>query len=149
MNWFKKLIGGSHGPEPVDYYGEAMELIRSGSLHEALTSLRLALKASPGDPLVLQQIAIIYTRIGMVDEAAKTYQHVLQRKPDAAGAHYGLAFLLLRAGAQRPAESHLRSFLACAPTDPSAASHVEHARTTLEQLLLVDAEDSGEARESA
>jgi hypothetical protein len=44
---------------------------------------------------VLQQIAITHTRIGMTDEAAKTYRQVLERDANAAGAHYGLAFLLL------------------------------------------------------
>ncbi len=149
MNWFKKIIGGGHEPERVDYYAEAMELVRAGSLHEALTSLRLALKESPGDALVLQQIAIIYTRIGMLDEAAKTYQHVLQRKPDAAGAHYGLAFLLLRAGAEKPAASHLQSFLNYAPTQQDAAAHVDHAKQTLQDLLLVESDGSESAVESA
>ena len=68
------------------------------SIHEALTSFRLALRESPNDTDVLQQIAVTYTRIGMTDEAMKTYRRVLELKPHAAGAHYGLAFLLLQAG---------------------------------------------------
>jgi len=133
MAFWKKILG-NEDVQPVDYYGEGMDLIGSGKFHEALTSFRLALKESPGDPVVLQQIAICYTRIGMVEEAAKTYRHVLQKHPDSPGAHYGLAFILLRS--ERPAESipHLEAFLAQAPDDESAGAHVEHARWTLAQL---------------
>jgi cytochrome c-type biogenesis protein CcmH/NrfG len=70
----------------------------------------------------------------MTDEAAKTYRHVLQRDPTAPGAHYGLAFLLIRAGQTREAIPHLRSFLANPPPGPSSADHVSHANATLAQL---------------
>ncbi|MEZ4415655.1 MAG: tetratricopeptide repeat protein [Gemmatimonadota bacterium] len=148
MNWLKKLIGGTSGPGGVDYYAEALVLLDAGNLHEALTSFRLALKQSPGDPLVLQQIAIAYTRMGLLDEAAKTYRHVLQKDPTEAGAHYGLAFLLLRTGLSAAAADHLRSFLAYAPHDPAVASHVEHARATLDALAEADGE-AGSKRELA
>jgi tetratricopeptide (TPR) repeat protein len=133
MAFWKKLLGDD-GPRSVDYYQEGIDLLGDGKVHEALTSFRLALKESPGDPIVLQQIAICYTRIGMTEEAAKTYRHVLQKDPHAAGAHYGLAFILLRS--DRPDESipHLEAFLANPPEDADAGAHVEHARWTLAQL---------------
>jgi len=133
MAFWKKLLGNDQ-PKPVDYYDEGAELLAASKFHEALTSFRLALKESPGDAVVLQQIAICYTRIGMTEEAAKTYRHVLQKKPDAAGAHYGLAFILLRG--EHPEESieHLEAFLSSAPKDAEAEAHVEHARWTLAQL---------------
>ena len=74
----------------------------------------------PGDAVVLQQIAICYTRIGMADEAAKTYRHVLQKTPEAAGAHYGLAFILLRSETPNESIPHLEAFLAHAPDDDEA-----------------------------
>ena len=131
MAFWKKLFGDDD-PRRVDYYREGADLLRDGKFHEALTSFRLALKEAPGDTVVLQQIAVCYTRIGMTDEAAKTYRHVLQKDPGAEGAHYGLAFILLRAGQQDEAIRHLEAFLAHAPTD--AADHVAHARSTLAQL---------------
>jgi len=118
----------------VDYYEEGLALMSEGKFHEALVSFRLALKDAPGDPVVLQQIAIAYTRIGMTDEAAKTYRHVLQRDPSAAGAHYGLAFLLLRSGHEVEAVQHLRAFLDNAPETLEAQQHISHARSTLAQL---------------
>ncbi len=133
MAFWNKLFGDDR-LQKVDYYREGVELLGDGKFHEALTSFRLALKEAPGDAVVLQQIAICYTRIGMTEEAAKTYRHVLQKDPTAAGAHYGLAFILLRSGRPQEAIPHLEAFLANAPTDPEAQQHVEHARTTLAQL---------------
>jgi Flp pilus assembly protein TadD len=134
MSWWNKLFGSSGDQHRVDYYEEGLELLADGKFHEALTSFRLALKESPGDPVVLQQIAIAYTRIGMTEEAAKTYRHVLRSDPDAPGAHYGLAFLYLHGGEREQAVRHLRAFLAHAPRDPAAGEHVEHARATLAEL---------------
>lgn len=137
MSWFTNLIGGRSGaPEErdPDYYEEGSVLLHQEKYHEALTSFRLALRESPNDTDVLQQIAVAYTRIGMTDEAVKTYRRVLELKPHASGAHYGLAFLLLQQGQQDGAVAHLRAFLARPPSVPSAARHVSHARQTLAEL---------------
>ena len=134
MAWWNKLFGGSGDTGRVDYYGEGLALMTAGKSHEALTSFRLALKDAPGDGVVLQQIAMAYTRIGMTEEAVKTYRHVLQKNPQAAGAHYGLAFLLVRSGQEAEAIPHLRAFLENAPSDADAREHVSHARETLARL---------------
>lgn len=133
MAFWKKLFGDDD-PRRVDYYREGADLLREGKAHEALTSFRLALKEAPGDTVILQQIAICYSRIGMTDEAAKTYRHVLQKEPGASGAHYGLAFILVRAGQHQEAIPHLEAFLAHAPGGPEASDHVAHARTTLADI---------------
>ena len=135
MAWWNKVFGASGQADGrVAYYDEGLALIAEDKVHEALTSFRLALKASPGDAVVLQQIAIAYTRIGMTDEAEKTYRHVLQKDPQAAGAHYGLAFLLVRSGRESEAVPHLRAFLENAPAGQEASEHVSHARETLAGL---------------
>ena len=134
MAFWNKLFGGGN-PRHVDYYNEGLELLADKNFHEALTSFRLALKQSGGDTVILQQIAICYTRIGMMEEAAKTYRHVLHRDASAAGAHYGLAFILLNSGDPEGAIQHFEFFLACAPDDPEASSHVDHARATLAGLI--------------
>ncbi len=133
MAFWKKFFG-SVDDQRVDYYDEGVALVEDGKYHEALTSFRIALKSARGDVVVLQQIAICYTRIGMVDEATKTYRHVLHKDPSSSGAHYGLAFILM--SGERPEEAipHLESFLANAPEGEDASSHVEHARLTLAQL---------------
>lgn len=149
MSIFSKILGGSDKTERVDYYEEGVALARDGKFDEALTSFRLALKESPGDPIVLQQIAIAYTRTGREQEAIKTYRHVLTRNPDSPGAHYGLAFLLLRGGADEEAVGHLESFLAQSPADPDARDHVEHARTTLRDIRGKQEQNAAQATEAA
>lgn len=140
MAFWNKLFGSDESGR-VDYYDEGLALLGEGKFHEALTSLRLALKEHPGDPVILQQIAIAYTRIGMTEEATKTYRHVLSKDPAASGAHYGLAFLLLRGGKREEAMEHLRAFLEHPPTDGGAQQHVSHARSTLSQLENGEAPD--------
>jgi Flp pilus assembly protein TadD len=143
MAIWNKLFGDDGASDKVDYYNEGLALLREGKFHEALTSFRLALKESPGDTVVLQQIAIAYTRIGMAEEATKTYRHVLQKDPGAAGAHYGLAYLLLRKGGERDAIQHLEAFLADPPRGPDAREHIDHARRTLAELRGEDPIEEG------
>ena len=136
MSWFNKIINGRPGSaaRDPDYYEEGSALLADEKFHEALTSFRLALRDSPNDTDVLQQIAVTYTRIGMTDEAMKTYRRVLELKPHAAGAHYGLAFLLLQQAQTDEAIAHLRAFLARPPASPQAQRHISHARATLAEL---------------
>lgn len=136
MAWWRNIIsGGSESSsDRPDYYAEGSDLLRQEKYHEALTSFRLALREDPGDTDVLQQIAVAYTLIGMTDEAARTYRRVLELKPHASGAHYGLAFLLLQRGSRDEAVAHLRAFLARPPKVGGAERHVEHARVTLAEL---------------
>lgn len=148
MSLWNKIFGGPVRAERIDYYEEGLLLAQEGKHHEALTSLRLALKESPGDPIVLQQIAIAYTRIGMEEEAIKTYRHVLHRNPESPGAHYGLAFLLLRHGEQGEAVEHLGAFLANPPTETEARDYVDHARQTMEELGGTTEEDPGSDEDS-
>jgi Flp pilus assembly protein TadD len=117
MSWWKNLVSGRPGPssDRLDYYNEGVELLRQEKYHEALTSFRLALRESPNDSDVLLQMAMVYTRIGMTEEAVRTYRRVLELKPHASGAHYGLAFLLLSRGSHDEAVMHLRAFLARPP----------------------------------
>lgn len=142
MTWWRNLISGRSDASAgeTDYYQEGVELLRGEKHHEALTSFRLALRESPNDTDVLQQIAVTYTHIGMTDEAIRTYRRVLELRPTASGAHYGLAFLLLQRGSREDGIAHLRAFLAQPPTIAEAQKHIEHARQTLEEMLNDDGE---------
>jgi Flp pilus assembly protein TadD len=133
MSLWKKLFNSGE-QDRVDYYEEGLELLRGSKYHEALTSFRLALRESPRDVAVLSQMAIAYTRIGMTDEALRTYRAVLDTDAAASGAHYGMAFLLLKEGRPHDAAEHLRTFLQQAPADADAQRHIEHARQTLAEI---------------
>jgi tetratricopeptide (TPR) repeat protein len=144
MDFLKKLFNAPDQHPDVDYYREGVELLGAGRHHEALTSFRLALREAPGDVAVLQQIAITHTRIGMTEEAVKMYREVLAKDPTAPGAHYGLAFLLLREGKEADAREHLRRFLESPPDREDAQEHVRHARETLARLDVQAGDDRQE-----
>lgn len=138
MSWWSRLLGGksSAGPRTgrVDYLKEAIALERTGDFDAALTSYRLALREQPNDPRILQNIAIAYSRTGRLEEAIRSYRRALDVAPTLSGAHYGLAFLLLKRGDRAGAIKHLDAFLAQAPGDPEAQRWVQHAEQTLAAL---------------
>lgn len=139
MSIWKRLFGPDK--DHVDYYDEGLDLLNAGKYHEALTSFRLALRDTPFDATVLQQIAITYSRIGMTDEAIRTYRKALTADASAAGAHYGLGFLFLREGKPEEAARHLRAFLETPPDGVEAERHIEHARHTLERIERGEADE--------
>jgi Flp pilus assembly protein TadD len=138
MSWLRRLLGQTPDADPrpqrLDYLNEALALERQGDYDAALTSYRLALRDTPDDHRVLQNMAIAYSKTGRLDEAIRSYRRALQAKPNLGGAHYGLAFLLIKRDDLAGAERHLTAFLADPPRGAEAEQWVEHAHRTLEQL---------------
>lgn len=138
MSWWSRLLGGKSGDKPssrrVDYLSEAIALERQGDFDAALTSYRLALRDHPADPKILQNIAIAYSRTGRLEDAIRSYRRALEVAPELSGAHYGLAFLLLKRGDRAGAMSHLSSFLARPPANAEMERWVRHAEQTLAAL---------------
>ena len=138
MSWWNRLTGGRSDSQPrpqrLDYLSEALALERQGDFAAALTSYRLALRDKPDDYRALQNMAIAYSRTGQQDEAIRCYRRALELQPGLSGAHYGLAFLLLKRDETEEAISHLEDFLAFAPKGPEGERWVEHARATLAEL---------------
>ena len=135
MPWWSFLMASrERDAGKPDYYREGLDLAGQERFHEALTSLRLALRERPGDVATLEQMAVVYTRMGMTDEAIKMYQRALEKKPRSAGAHYGIAFLYLNRGRATETAFHLEEFLRVGDTIPDSDRHVEHARATLAEL---------------
>ena len=88
----------------------------------------------PSDPRILQNMAIAFSKTGRLEDAVRCYRRALDLDPELSGAHYGLAFLLLKRGDATGAEEHLSAFLARAPRSSEAERWVTHARAALEQL---------------
>jgi tetratricopeptide (TPR) repeat protein len=138
MGFWNRLFGRDRSrelkPQRLDYLNEALALERQGDFEAALTSYRLALRDHPSDLRVLQNMAIAFTKTNRHDEAIRTYRRALEVDATLAGAHYGLAFLLLKRGETDQAARHLRAFLARAPRGTDAQKWVDHAKASLIQM---------------
>lgn len=137
MGLWKRIFGRRRDdlkPQRLDYLNEALALERQGDYDAALTSYRLALRDHPSDLRVLQNMAIAFTKTNRVDDAIRYYRKALELDHNLAGAHYGIAFLLMKRGDVEAAAEHLRVFLSRPPQGPDADRWVEHARETLAHL---------------
>lgn len=137
MSFWKRLFGRPRQelkPQRLDYLNEALALERQGDYDAALTSYRLALRDHPTDLRVLQNMAIAYTKTHRIEEAIRTYRRALEIDQSLAGAHYGVAFLLLKRGERNAAARHLRAFLGQPPRGPDADRWIQHAERTLKEL---------------
>ena len=141
MSLWRKLFGGedrTNGGAPtrgqrLDYQNEALALERHGDFEGALTSYRLALRGSPDDVRLLQNIAILYSKTAQPEEAIRYYRKALDVDADLPGAHYGLAFLLARRGVHAEAAGHLREFLARPLKGADAEKWIRHAEGALRE----------------
>ncbi|HYL30921.1 MAG TPA: tetratricopeptide repeat protein, partial [Gemmatimonadales bacterium] len=109
-------------------------LERQGDYQAALTSYRLAYRDNPNDSRILLNMAIAFTKTGQPDEAIRHYKRALEVDPSLGGAHYGVAFLLLKRGETGQAAEHLRAFLARPPRGPDADRWVRHAESALRSI---------------
>jgi Flp pilus assembly protein TadD len=138
MSWWSRLTGaksdGDLKPKRLDYLSEALALERQGDFDAALTSYRLALRDQPNDPKILQNMAIAFTKTNRPEDAIRCYRQALEIAPQISGAHYGLAYLLLKRNDRAGAEEHLEAFLAKPPSGPEAERWIRHARETLDTL---------------
>ena len=141
MSFWSRFSGGKPKNEQkrLDYLSEGLALERQGDYEAALTSYALALRDQPTNHRVLQNMAIAYSRTGRTSEAIRCYRRALEIQPKLSGAHYGLAFLLLRRGEVDNAAFHLESFLMDPPAPSAEADRwIRHARETLERLRTTD-----------
>jgi tetratricopeptide (TPR) repeat protein len=138
MSWWSRVFGGKSPreikPQRLDYLNEALMLERQGDYDAALTSYRLALRDKPDDHRVLQNMAIAFSKTGRHDEAVRCYRKALELEPKLSGAHYGLAFLLLKRGDGEGAMHHLEAFLKQPPSGAESERWVRHAQQTLDDL---------------
>src|SRR5438552_10840789 len=138
MSWWSRLVGGKSQSnvkaQRLDYLSEGLALERQGDFDAALTSYRLALRDRPNDPKILQNMAIAFTKTNRPEEAIRCYRRALEVAPQISGAHYGLAYLLLKRGDRDGAMAHLEAFLAKPPSGPEAERWIRHAQTTLDTL---------------
>jgi tetratricopeptide (TPR) repeat protein len=140
MGLFRRFLGGrafddqSIKPQRLDYLNEALALERQGDYDGAITSYRLALRDHPNEPRILQNLAIALSRTGKLDDAIRHYRRALEADGTLAGAHYGLAFLLIKRGEGEAAGQHLRAFLGNPPRGVDAQKWIGHAEQALHDI---------------
>lgn len=134
MSWWKFWSDEEDESASPDYYEEGVELAEEGKYHEALTSFRLAKKEAPEDPAVREQMAVVFTQIGMTDEAIKMYRRALDLDARSPASHYGLAHLYEDREQYGAARRHLEAFLENPPDWSDDERPVLKARRMLEEL---------------
>ena len=131
---FSKEPRESLRPQRLDYLNEGLALERQGDFEAALTSYRLAFRDNPTDSRILLNMAIAFTKTGQPEEAIRHYKRALELDDTLGGAHYGVAFLLLKRGDTLQAAEHLRAFLARPPKGPDAERWIRHAESALRDI---------------
>jgi len=138
MSIWQRLFGKEKtetlAPQRLDYLNEGLALERQGDYEAALTSYRLAYRDNPSDARILLNMAIACTKTGQPEEAIRHYKRALELDHGLVGAHYGVAFLLLKRGDAQQAADHLRAFLARPPKGPDADRWVRHAESALRDI---------------
>jgi tetratricopeptide (TPR) repeat protein len=138
MSFWNRLFGKQTRetlrPQRLDYLNEGLALERQGDFEAALTSYRLAFRDNPTDSRILLNMAIAFTKTGQPEEAIRHYKRALELDDNLVGAHYGVAFLLLKRGDVHQAADHLRAFLARPPKGPDAERWIRHAETALRDI---------------
>ena len=127
-------------PQRLDYLNEGLALERQGDYEAALTSYRLAFRDNPSDSRILLNMAIAFTKTGQPEEAIRHYKRALDLDDTLVGAHYGVAFLLLKRGDVQPAAEHLRAFLARPPKGADADRWIRHAESALREIAASPAQ---------
>jgi tetratricopeptide (TPR) repeat protein len=129
-------------PQRLDYLNEGLALERQGDYEAALTSYRLAFRDNPSDSRILLNMAIAFTKTGQPEEAIRHYKRALELDSGLVGAHYGVAFLLLKRGDVEQAAEHLRAFLARPPKGPDAERWIRHAESALRDIASSPARET-------
>ena len=146
MSFWRRLTGKTPAeslrPQRLDYLNEGLALERQGDYEAALTSYRLAFRDNPTDSRILLNMAIAFTKTGQTDEAIRHYKRALELDNSLGGAHYGVAFLLLKRGDTAQAADHLRAFLSRPPKGADADRWVRHAETALRDIANTPAAET-------
>lgn len=79
-------LGGPHADLGLIYR-------QTGRLPEAVAALEQAVRASPKQPLYLNQLGLAYRQQGQFDQAREAYERALELAPDYAAAMLNLAIL--------------------------------------------------------
>jgi tetratricopeptide (TPR) repeat protein len=134
-----------------DYNDDGVHLFRNGQYDKAAESFEAALALQPGDVSLLYNAGQCYDRAGNAAKAEQYYETCLQRSPNHAGCHNGLAALMLRQGQRDQAVNLIEGWLVNQPKLAAAYAadgillhqlgDLPVAKLRLEQALELDPHD--------
>jgi tetratricopeptide (TPR) repeat protein len=135
-----------------DYNDDGLSLFRHGSYDQAAQSFEAALALQPGDAQLLYNAGQCYDRTGNAAKAEQYYNACLQKSPNHAGCHTGLAALMLRQGRRDEAVGLIEGWLTSQPRLAAAYAadgcllhelgDLPSAKLRLEQALELDPHDT-------
>jgi tetratricopeptide (TPR) repeat protein len=107
-------LGGAHANLGLIYRN-------AGKLDESIAALEAAVKASPKQPVFLNQLGVSWRHKGQFTKAREAYESALALDPDYADAHLNLGVLLdLYLGDSSLALVHYERYLALSPAGDAA-----------------------------
>ena len=134
-------------PIALDYVGPIKELVDSSDFEAAAEQARIVLELdgySQNGRAMRKILAQALTEGGDAVAAIPEYQRAIRRRPDDAGAHFGLGLALVEEGRLEEAAA---SYAQAAELDPTHAAAHNNLGTTLCQLGRMD-EGMGHMREA-
>jgi Tfp pilus assembly protein PilF len=99
---------------------QAVNLSKAGETEAALAAFHRALKRSPNDPDLLNNIGVTLAAAGLHAEAAMHFDRATEIKPDFAEAHCNLGLVSTKMGYYSAAQSHFTRSLELNPRNANA-----------------------------
>lgn len=103
-------------PKRADYLAQLARALTSTHMRtEAMTAAEQALSLSPVDPMTLDVLGAVYSRLNQYAKAAQVFQRLVDSCPGKPGYHFNLATSLIFTGDVAGAELELQECLALDP----------------------------------
>jgi len=109
-------------PEAGSQLQFGVDMARRGLWNEALFRFKRALVTRPGDPEILNNIAVGYEALGLFEEALETYKEALVASPNNRSLRANYSRFLEFYQSFKPAEEAAEGSVAVAETAPTEGS---------------------------
>jgi tetratricopeptide (TPR) repeat protein len=119
------------------HYQVARDAEKRGDLDKAATEYLAVLEIRPGEPLILNNLGLVYHLQGKYREAIETLQQAVRHSPELLGARLFLGIDYYRTNQPEKALTHLNKAIALSPKDKQA--HLYLGRCYLELGQFDDA----------
>jgi len=100
---------------------QGQQFYREKKYDQALAAFQQAVQLKPNDPVLLNNLGFIYSKMDRYDDALTWLQKTLEADPKRKEAHGNIAELYLKMGKRAEAKEHYEQYLALWPNSPKAA----------------------------